>query len=66
MLEKCETPKRRETYLLYRHYEAIGKLPEEEYKKLVDGLVDIIRNCHENSLEPDKIHIFTEQFRKRK
>ncbi len=47
-----EHKKRWETYLLYKRYQATGRLPEEQYKKLVDGLVDIIRNCYNSSFEP--------------
>mgnify|MGYP001571127264 CR=1 FL=1 len=63
---ESEPVKRWETFLLYKKYQATGKrLPEEEYKKLVDGLVNIIQNCYENATEPDKIHIFTDSFKKR-
>ncbi len=38
-MTESEPVKRWETFLLYKRYLAVKKLPEEEYKKLVDGLV---------------------------
>jgi len=54
-----------ETILLYKRYQAVEKLPERDNKKLIDGLVSIIQECYENSLEPNKIHNLTKQFTKR-
>ena len=65
-MEESEPIKRWETFLLYHRYLSAGrKLPEREYRKLVDGLVNIIQNCHENSTEPDKIYIYTDAFKRR-
>jgi hypothetical protein len=66
MTEQVGVQKKWETYLLYQKYLSTGNLPEAENKKLIDGLADIIAKCHDNSLEPDKIYLLTEQFRKRK
>ena len=66
MIKKLGIQKRWETYILYQRYLAAGSLPEEDNKKLIDGLADIIQKCYDNSLEPDKIHILTDSFRKRK
>ncbi|OGJ12925.1 hypothetical protein A3K82_01525 [Candidatus Pacearchaeota archaeon RBG_19FT_COMBO_34_9] len=56
---------RKETYRLYLNYIEGRKLSEAENNKLIDGLTDIIIKCYDNSCEPDKIFLFTEQFKKR-
>ena len=59
--------KRKETYALYQKYlKDNDSLSESEKDCLIKGLVQIIQQCYEVSTEPDKIFIYTEQFREKK
>ena len=56
--------KRKEIHALYQKYlKDKNSLSESEKDCLIKGLVNIIQQCYEVSTEPDKIFIYTEQFK---
>lgn len=63
-IKMSESPRydRVKTFLLYQQYLGSGHLSDKEKCRLIDGLAGIIQQCYDNSLEPDKIYLFTERF----